>query len=256
MSIKHVCEKNSPEWLILRTGKPTASEFSRILTPEGKPSKQAEAYMHSILAELMVGHPITGPETEWMQRGRELEDSAVAAWEFAGGIETEPGNFWTTDDETVGATPDRLIGADGILEIKIPKESTQIKYLLTGSTESEYRCQLQGQLWVCDRNYVDIVSHHPEMPEAIVKVQRDERFISLLKAAVGAFVETLQQARFALEQKFGKFPDMELRLPTPRDEAAPTPAGSYPIPGVPGMTITDSDLDRMIAAQRSGRDVF
>lgn len=193
--IVHDCIQGTREWLNLRAGVPTSSEFSRILTPKGALSKSADGYMHELLAERILHEPLSKAVTMWMQRGSEHEAEAVAYYEMARGVDTVPVGFCTNDAGTVGASPDRLVGEDGLLEIKVPAPGTHVGYLLAAAgAGDEYRIQTQGQLWITGRQWVDIMSYNPGMPEALVRFERDEAFIATLSAAVMAFVEVLETA--------------------------------------------------------------
>ncbi len=190
------CLQGSSEWLAARAGLPTASNFHKILTPKTmKPSSQATAYLHRLLAEKMLGRPIVEPAvTSWMSRGTELEGEAVAYFEFLFDRTTTKIGFFTNDAGTVGSSPDRLDGPDDLLEIKCPAEQTHVGYLLGSGVDDDYRTQLQGQLWVGERARVRILSYYPGMPHALVVVDRDERFIKALAEHVGAFVSQLAEA--------------------------------------------------------------
>ncbi len=201
----HNVAQGSPVWLQLRAGIPTASEFKRIITPTGKPSTQFSDYLNGLLAEWMVGHPYIGEATQWMERGQQLEDQAVKAYAFATDTDPEVVGFVTNDAETVGASPDRLVGTDRLLEIKCPKQNTHVGYMLTGSVEDEYTPQLQGQLWITERESVDIVSYHPELPVVIIQVNRNEDYIAKLAAAADHFLDKMLDARLELERRFGPF---------------------------------------------------
>ena len=156
------CAPRSQEWFYARLGKPTASEFFRIVTPTGQISKQCTDYAHRLLAELWLGHPLDAVETQYMVRGVELKDQAIDAYEFMASRDTLPGGFITTDDGTYGCSPDRLIGNDGILEIKCPAPNTHIGYLLSpASMAQEKYPQIQGQLLVSEREYVDLIRFPP-----------------------------------------------------------------------------------------------
>lgn len=189
----HAVVQNEAEWLFLRCGKPTASAFDQIITPKNAElSKSSGGYLNAILAELIVGHPIQYEETQWMTQGHEREDEAIAAYEFLTDRETAPGGFVTTDDELIGASPDRLIGNDRLLEIKNPKKAGEhVGFMLDGGLDDKHRPQLQGQLWVCEREYVDVVSYYPELPPAVITVKRDEEYIAKLSNAVRGFTLTL-----------------------------------------------------------------
>lgn len=199
--ILHTVTQGSTEWLAVRAGIPTASAFDRIVTPKGKPSTQAEKYMHQLLAERMMGHPVLQVQTHWMGRGQALEGEAVLYYEGVRELDTTVIGLVTNDEGTIGASPDRFVGEDGLLEIKCPAEHTHVGYLLTRSVDAEYLPQVMGQLWITGRKWLDIVSYHPEMPIAIVRVERDEAFIATLTNAVGAFSRELENKALELREK-------------------------------------------------------
>lgn len=215
MSIYHKIEQRSPEWFALRIGKPTASEFDRIITPKtGQLSTQSTDYAKCILAELMLGKPLETPETEWMTRGQSLEDNAIEAYEFETGRETSLGGFITDDAETIGCSPDRLVGDDGLLEMKCPAPNTHVGYLLDRmSLEMGKRTQVQGQLLVSGRAWCDLVAYHPEMPLVVVRVKRDEPFIEKMETALRTFVQQLAMMREKLEREYGPFKPITFNKP-------------------------------------------
>lgn len=188
-----VCEQGSREWLKARTGIPTASEFGRIVTPGGALSKSADGYMHDLLAERMMDEPLTKAVSFHMQRGSEHEAEAIAYYEMERGVDTVRVGFCTNDEGTIGASPDSLIGDDGLLEIKVPAPGTHVGYLLSeAGAGDQYKPQTQGQLWVTGRQWVDIMSYNPGLPEALVRFQRDEEYIGRLAAAVSEFSSRLE----------------------------------------------------------------
>lgn len=203
--IIHNVKQNTDEWLALRAGVPTASEFHKILTPGGKLSKQAEGYMYHLLAEKIVGHAIQSDSNQWMDRGHDLESEAVKSYEFVRDVETEKVGFITDDSCTVGCSPDRLVGEDRILEIKVPKHTTHVGYMIHGKVEDDYYPQLQGQLWLTGRTSVDIVSYNPEIRSVVLTVARDEKYISLLAAAIESFVEEMDRQFARLLELYGPF---------------------------------------------------
>lgn len=193
--IRHDMEQGTQEWYDARIGIPTASCFDQIITPKTmKPSTSAVKYRRKLLAEWMLGLSLDEVNTEVMERGKILEAEAVRWYEFETDRDTETVGFITNDAGTVGCSPDRLVGVNGLAEIKCPLPHTHIGYLLDG-VDDAYRCQLQGQLWVAEREWVDFVSYHPTMPKVKIRVQRDEPFILALKEAVGAFVESMEQGK-------------------------------------------------------------
>jgi hypothetical protein len=205
--ILHDCQQGSERWHRLRLGIPTASCFSKIVTPGGKLSKQSDGYRHRLLAEWLYGAPLEDPEStyrsEWMQRGNDLEESAVHAYEFQTGNVTEKVGFVTNDEINLGCSPDRLVGETGLLEIKVPAPPTHVGYMLTGSIEQEYTPQLQGQLLLTGRKWVDVTSYCPPFPLVIIRVERDSPYQTLLAEALEQFVRELLAARDRLIEKYG-----------------------------------------------------
>lgn len=199
-------EPRSAVWAYRRCGIPTASEFSRILTAGGKKSDQAEGYMHRLLAEQALGRPIENDvQTGYMTRGQDEEDAAISAFEFQTGIETSLGGFWTSESEDYGCSPDRMVGDDALLEMKIPAASTHIRYMLNSNLlAKEKHVQVQGELLTTGRQRAYLVSYHAELPTVVKIVERDEKYIDLLRIGLAVFCKEMMLLRADLEQKWGK----------------------------------------------------
>ena len=217
MSIYHTIEQRSAAWFKLRLGRPTASEFHKIVTAGGadgkkaKVSEQAVGYAHRLLAERMLGRTLEEDDyqSQYMIRGQELEDKGIEAYEFTRGVETSPGGFVADDTCSYGCSPDRLIGSAGIMEMKCPAPATHIRYLIDGKAiVAEKRPQVQGQLLVTGREWVDLVSYHPEMPIAVVRAYREDEYIGILERALCTFCEVLMAQRLELERQYGPFPEI------------------------------------------------
>lgn len=193
-------KQGSLDWQKLRAGIPTGSGFEKILTPGGKASKQATDYLHQLIAEAMLGCPINTPTTSWMERGLEMEGEAVCFYEFERDVAVEEIGFISNDAGDRGVSPDRLIGTDGMLEIKCPSPQVHVGYLLYDSVAAAYKSQLQGQLYVCERRWVDICSYHPLLPPSIVRVERDDEYIALLHEALDEFCAKLDAERNRLAE--------------------------------------------------------
>ncbi len=190
--------QGTEEWLQLRAGIPTASCFDEIITPGGKPSKSAEKYMLKLLAERIMQHPCIEFVSHWQDRGSEEEARAVSFYEFTRDQPTVKVGFITNDEGTIGCSPDRLVGDDGLLEIKVPSEAVHMSYLMgSGSAYEAYKVQMQGQLWVSGKKWNDSLSWHPELPQALLRIERDEPYIKLLSEAVTTFSLELER-QFAI----------------------------------------------------------
>jgi hypothetical protein len=189
----HDVAQRSPEWHALRLGKPTASEFHKIITPKtGKLSAQARKFACRLIAERLLNEPLDLLDgIEAVERGKAMEPDAVAQYEFVEEIETQPVGFVTTDDGLVGASPDRMIvGAPAGLEVKCPLLPTHIGYWLDGPGD-EYRPQVQGQLWVAEFEWLDFYSYHPQMEPVRLRTQRDDAYIKLIEQALRDFNDML-----------------------------------------------------------------
>jgi hypothetical protein len=187
--ILHSVAQRSEAWDRLKLGIPSSSEFHRILTPGGKDSEQWEQYACALIAERLLGRKLDSYVSPWMERGAELEIDAVRWYELDRDLDTEVIGFVTTGDGKVGCSPDRLVGDDGLLEIKAPAPATQVQYLITGAIDRKYKPQLQGQLWITERQWVDILAWHEELPRAVIRVERDEKYIERLAARLDWFVD-------------------------------------------------------------------
>ncbi len=180
-------DQGSEKHEYLRMGIPTSSNFDKIITPLGKPSKQAEKYAYFLIAERFLNRKINTYTSAAMENGKIMEEDAANDYELQTGRETKAIGFVTTDDGLIGCSPDRFVGDDGLVEFKCPMPQTQIEYLLTGKVDREYWPQLQGQLFVTGRQWVDIMSYNPELPRCIVRVERDNEFIACLENLLWEF---------------------------------------------------------------------
>ena len=191
-------KQNTPEWLAARAGIPTASCFEKIISPKTlKLSDGADKYMHRLIAERLLGYPLESATSDFMARGHALEDQAVAYYELQHGVDTEPVGFVLTDDRRAGCSPDRLVGEDGMLQIKSPGPEAHVGHMLGGISD-KHRIQVQGEMWVCGRQWSDWMSMHPDLEPALVRVPRDEDFIAALAKAVLAFCDRLEEAHARL----------------------------------------------------------
>lgn len=196
-------DQYSEKWERLRLGIPTASQFSKIISPSGNESKQIHDYAHQLMAERILKRRIDAGMSQWMERGHKLEDQAVEFYECQRDIETQKVGFITTDDGLVGASPDCLIGNDGMVEIKCPAPQTQVKHLVEGKLDDKYKPQAQGQLFVSGREWVDIVSYHPELPPCILRVYRDEVYCRILEKKLSEFVDYMIEGMQLIAKRLG-----------------------------------------------------
>ena len=171
------CEQGSREWIEHRLGIPTASKFSRLLTPSRlTPSSQQRDYLARLLAEWVTGEPMDDlMDNPWVERGRLLEPEARRHYGVLHDVAPRRVGLCVREADAllVGASPDGLVGDDGLLELKVPAPHTHILWLASGGLPAEHRMQVQGQLWITDRDWCDFMSYHPELPPLLVRVYPD-----------------------------------------------------------------------------------
>ena len=185
-------EQGSEAWLESRLGRPTASNFGKLITPTGKASASAEGYINELIAQKITGEIPEFFKSEAMQRGNELEASAKALYEFENDVEVVEVGLCLHDTLECGASPDGLVGDDGGIEIKCPLPHTHVSYLRAGDVPGKYVPQIQGCLYITGREWWDFMSYHPSMEDLIVRVYRDEAYIKKLADLVTRAVEIIE----------------------------------------------------------------
>lgn len=185
--------QNSPEWWDARLGIPTASKFATVMakTPAGKGrGKTSTEYMLKLAGETITGQPMDSYSNHHMDRGKEMEGEARDLYAFMRGAEPEPVGFLRSGQK--GASPDSLVGPSGLLEIKTALPHILINRLLSEPRlPPEHRAQVQGQLWVAERDWCDFVTYWPGLPLFTVREYRDEDYIARLASEVDRFNDEL-----------------------------------------------------------------
>lgn len=186
-------EQGSPEWFAARMGLPTASEFATVLRTKGKAadgsSKERRTYMLKLAGEILTGEPMESYTNAHMERGKIMEDEARELYQFAHEAEVQRVGFITNGPK--GCSPDSLIGDKGGLEIKTALPHIQIDRLLRDEVPAEHVPQVQGGLWVAEREWWDFCSYWPKLPLFVKRVYRDEAYIKRLAEGVEQFNEEL-----------------------------------------------------------------
>lgn len=184
----------SPEFWEHRRGKPSTSEFHRIITARTrKLSAAADGYIAQLCAEQVHFDPnffTEKPRSAEMEHGSRAEAEARKWYALEANTDIEEvggvfdGRFWSS--------PDGLIGDDGILECKCPQLETHVKYLLDRERLlNEYQCQVHGQLIVSGRKWVDLVSYVVGLAPIIIRVVPDD-FTRELRITLEQFWERFQ----------------------------------------------------------------
>jgi len=195
MQIIKDIEQGSQEWLSLRLGIATASNFNKIITSTGKESSQLKQYAFDLASDYFLTEPESTFKSEAMQRGNDLEAEAKNYYSLLTDMEVEEVTFIKKDQ--IGYSPDGLISSNGLIEIKCPLKKNHLKYLIDNKLPTDYVAQVQGGLYISGREYCDFISYHPLFQEdkkmLIVRVERDEEFINKLDTLLEKTIELKQE---------------------------------------------------------------
>ena len=187
--------QGTPEWFAQRLGKVTASRVADVIakTKTGY-STSREGYMVELALERITGQRAEAYTNSAMQWGTETEPLARAAYEaLTGELVEETSMVQHPRIEMAGASPDGLVGADGLLEIKCPNSATHVQTLRSKKPAGKYITQMMWQMACTGRSWCDFVSYDPRMPEGLqlftTRVPRDDKVIAELETEVEKFLE-------------------------------------------------------------------
>ena len=196
-------EQGTPEWIELRLGLPTASNFHRVLAG-GEGTVRSE-YLRKLAGETVSRLPREEYRGAAMDRGSEMEPELRALYEIVTGKKPTPIGFVRRKLKSgfVGASPDAFIGDNGVLEIKSASPHILIDIMQTGKVPPEHLPQTQGALLVTGREFCDLAIGYTGMPLFRRTIRRDPSYIARLEVALDAFNEELA-AMVAWVRQYGK----------------------------------------------------
>ena len=190
-------DQGSDEWFAIRIGKVTASRVADILakTKSGY-STSRDNYMAQLVCERLTNQKAESFTNAAMQHGTETEPLARAAYEALKDVLVDEVGFVPHPSiKMAGASPDGLVGDDGLIEIKCPNTATHIDTLLSESVPTKYFTQMQFQMACTGREWCDFVSFDNRLPEElqlfVKRVPRDDVYIRLIEAEIIQFLAEL-----------------------------------------------------------------
>lgn len=189
--------QGTAEWFAERCGKVTASRVADVTakTKTGWSASRAN-YAAQLIAERLTGVAAESYSSAAMQWGIETEPQAKAAYSFLSGNAVADVGFVAHPTIAMsGASPDGLVGEDGLLEIKCPNTATHLDTLLGAEIDGKYIKQMQWQMACTGRAWCDFVSFDPRLPVnlqcKIIRVNRDDELVASLEAEVTAFLDEI-----------------------------------------------------------------
>ncbi len=201
--------QGSQEWIEARLGRVTASAIADVMAKgrNGATSATRANYLAQIVAERLSGRAAEGFTSAAMQHGIDSEAQARACYTMATGRNVEEIGFAPHPIiEMAGASPDGLVGSDGLVEIKCPNTATHIDTILTGAVPDKYLKQMMFQLACTARQWCDFVSFDPRMPDEmqlfIKRIHVDPGLVAEIETAVIEFLGDVDRTIARLQAAF------------------------------------------------------
>lgn len=202
--------QRTPEWYMDRCGKITASCFKDVMTkPRAKSAQWSDtalSYAYEVVGERLTGEPTPSFGSQATDWGIEHEPEARDLYSLLYGNECQEVGFQVHPElSDVGASPDSLIGEDGVIEIKCPITSREhVRTLASREMPKEHLPQVQGVLWVTGRQWCDFISYHPKFPHVdiklcVIRIERDDKYIKELEERVRVFRHMLLQLQGSIQ---------------------------------------------------------
>jgi hypothetical protein len=196
-------EQGTPLWFLARLGMPTASRFATVMAKGvGKQeSKTRDKYQCELASELITGVPneAYAYKNHHMERGNEWEHDAILAYELNHpDTVIEHPAFVRNDDIGCGASPDGLIGSAGGVEIKTLLPWLMYRLLRTPGMMTEHEPQVQGSMWVTDRQWWDVVYYSPGFDLCVERIHRDNKYIDEMRKYVITFQDEMAASILAV----------------------------------------------------------
>lgn len=200
--------QGSEEWFAIRCGKVTASRVADVIakTKTGYSASRAN-YAAELIAERLTGSTALSFTNAAMQHGTLCEPMARCAYAARQGVEVVEIAFVDHPEIAMsGASPDGMVGDDGLTEIKCPNTATHLDTLLGEPIAAKYITQMQWQMATTGRAWCDFVSFDPRLPEHmqlfVQRVPRDVGLILDLEQAVTDFLAEIDAKVSALNARF------------------------------------------------------
>jgi len=198
-------QQRTEAWFAARCGRVTASRIADVMarTKSGYGASRAN-YLAQLVCERLTGEVAASFSNAAMEWGTEKEPEARAAYSAKTSEIVEETGFHKHPTLEAGASPDGLVSADGLVEIKCPNSATMVEYLRTRQISHKYILQMQFQMLCTGRGWCDFVAYDPRLGERlqllIIRVERDPALIAEIESEVAQFLKELDQTVSELQE--------------------------------------------------------
>lgn len=200
MPIIEGLEQRTPEWLQMRIGLVTGSRVADVMAKLARKEGEAQCrknYKAELVSEILTGRAAEHFVSPAMQWGIDNEVFARNAYEVEIAEVEQVGFALHPTISRFGASPDGLVGTDGIVEIKCPNTATHLEYIIAGEVPSEYHWQMLAEMACAERKWCDFVSYDPRLPKKLQvfvrRFERDDTRIAAMEAEVSRFLGELDE---------------------------------------------------------------
>ena len=182
-------KQQTDEWFEIRLGKFTASNFSSLFS--NKSTLKYQSVINDVVYERLTGLRQESFSNQWMERGNELESEARQSYEMLKFQKVKEIGFVELNNR-IGCSPDGFVGDNGMIEIKCPKASTLISLHSSEKIKKDHYWQIQGQMWICKKQWCDYYVYHPELPAYIKRLERNDDDIKRLENEINEAIELVK----------------------------------------------------------------
>ena len=193
--IKYNIEQGSESWYDAKCGRVTGTRFKALVA--GPSTQTYKDLIADIVCETITGRMEETYQNAAMEHGIETEPIARKEYEAITGVDVQECGFIIPDQghkyhEWIGVSPDGLT-PEAMIEIKCPKMKTHLKYITANKLPSEYRYQVQGQLFVTGLPYCDFMSFVEGMKPFIIRIYPDEDIFESFKERLDILISQVTE---------------------------------------------------------------
>lgn len=199
-------EQRSDEWRLIRLGHFTGTDAGLLPVAGTKRADGlgvgVEVAMIKKCSQLITGVGDYEFEKYELRVGREREPEAVERYEDLIFPESVAKCGFVELGDYFGFSPDGLVGADGVIEVKCPQPPEYFRYIISRQIDKDYLCQMQWGMWITGRAWCDHIVYNPDFgghPIDVTRIHRDEKLMELFSRKAAAIETAMTELLFKYE---------------------------------------------------------